>query len=277
MDTAELETWLATAGRQLIGYLPRVLLALLVLWLGLKAIGLVTKGLRRGMAGREVDPTLQRFLSNLVGWGLKILLFISVIQMLGVATTSFVAVIGAAGLAVGLALQGTLANFAGGVLVLLFRPYKVGDIIEAQGHTGEVREIQIFTTVLLTVDHRTAIIPNGAIANGNIVNHTQEGRLRVELPITINDQADVAHVRSVLLDAIKGHPDVLADPPPTVAVTGLTPLGTQLSARPWCESHRFWQVHSDVLERCQSALLRARVPVPAQQIDVRINQQQRAT
>lgn len=271
MDTAAIETWLATGGRQLIGYLPRVLLALLVLWLGLKAIGLVTRGLRRGMEGREVDPTLQRFLSNLVGWGLKILLFISVIQMLGVATTSFVAVIGAAGLAVGLALQGTLANFAGGVLVLLFRPYKVGDVIEAQGHLGEVREIQIFTTVLLTTDNRTIIIPNGAMANGNIVNHSQEGIIRVDLQVTVNDTVDVSRVRALLIDAVKADPKVLADPEPTVVVSSLGASGTVLSVRPWCASQDYWAVRSEGFERCHTALQRSGWPAPSQQFDVRLD------
>jgi small conductance mechanosensitive channel len=215
---------------------------------------------------------LQRFLSSLLGWGLKILLFISVIQMLGVATTSFVAVIGAAGLAVGLALQGTLANFAGGVLILLFRPYKVGDVIEAQGHAGEVREIQIFTTVLLTVDNRTVIIPNGAMANGNIVNNTEQGRIRVDLPMLVNDHVDVPRVRAVLLDAAKGHPLVLADPAPTVVITGLTVNGTQLSVRPWCAPQDFWTVSGEVVERCLEALQGAKVPGPTQHINVTMDQ-----
>lgn len=271
MDQQQFYQWLEAGGRAILQYLPRLVMALLVLWVGLKLISLLVRALRGGLHLREVDPTLQRFLSNLVGWGLKILLFVSVIQMLGVATTSFVAVIGAAGLAVGLALQGTLANFAGGVLVLLFRPYKVGDIIEAQGQTGEVQEIQIFTTVILTVDHRTAIVPNGVMANGIIINHTENGRLRVELPLFISDAADVDRAREVLLAAMKDHPYVLEDPAPSVAVTALAPQGTQLSIRPWCESHRFWQVHADVLERSQKALRTARIPMQAQQLDVRMS------
>ena len=272
MDTEKLLTWLEDTSLVVIGYLPKVLLALLVLWIGWKLILLAMRGLQRGLQRRGVDPTLQRFLASLIGWGLKILLLISVVQMLGVATTSFVAVIGAAGLAIGLALQGTLANFAGGVLILLFRPFKVGDIIEAQGQMGEVKEIQIFTTVLRTIDHRTAIIPNGAMANGNIVNHTTEGRLRLDLPVMINEASDVDLARSVLLKAMKENTDVLNDPPPTVAVTALTPNGVQLSARPWCASARFWDVHADALERCQRALREAEIPLPTSHHDVRITQ-----
>lgn len=272
MKTTTAWNWLERAGALMLDYLPRLVLALLVLWIGWKLIQLAMRGLQRGLHHREVDPTLQRFLGSLIGWGLKVLLLISVVQMLGVATTSFVAVIGAAGLAVGLALQGTLANFAGGVLILLFRPYKVGDIIDAQGHLGEVKEIQIFTTVLLTVDHRTAIIPNGAMANGNIVNHSTEGRLRVDLPMTINEGADVDRARAVLLAALKDHPHVLADPAPTVAVTALTEHGTQLSVRPWCESNDFWEVHAGTLERCRKALHDAQIAAPSTQHDVRIIQ-----
>lgn len=272
MDMERISDWLGQKGLTLLNYMPQLLLALLVLWVGLRLINMATRVLRRGLDGRDVDPTLQRFLSSLVGWGLKILLFISVIQMMGVATTSFVALIGAAGLAVGLALQGTLANFAGGVLVLLFRPYKVGDIIEAQGHTGEVKEIQIFTTVLLTTDSRTVIIPNGPMANGNIVNQSSEGRLRVELPIHISDRSDMEKARAVLMKAMEGHPHVLPAPAPSVVVTGITPEGLQLSVRPWCEPQDFWGVRGDVLERCQRLLVEAGIAMPVQLLDVRLNQ-----
>ena len=275
MDAEQITGWLGRKGLTLLNYLPQLLLALLVLWVGMRLINMATRVVRRGLDGRDVDPTLQRFLSSLVGWGLKILLFISVIQMMGVATTSFVALIGAAGLAVGLALQGTLANFAGGVLILLFRPYKVGDIIEAQGHAGEVKEIQIFTTVLLTTDSRTVIIPNGPMANGNIVNQSSEGRLRVELPVHISDRSDMEKARAVLMKAMEGHPHVLPAPAPSVVVTGLTPEGLQLSVRPWCEPQNFWGVRGDVLERCQRLLVEAGIPMPVQLLDVRMNDQNR--
>ena len=153
------------------------------------------------MEKRGTDETLRPFLLNLLSWILKAALVITVIQMLGVATTSFVALLGVAGLAVGFALQGTLANFAGGALILLFKPYKVGDLIESQGHLGVVKEIQIFTTILLNPQNRTIILPNGAVSNGDITNYTREGKLRVDLTVGIVYESDIRKAKQVLLDA----------------------------------------------------------------------------
>lgn len=153
------------------------------------------------MEKRGTDETLRPFLLNLLSWILKAALVITVIQMLGVATTSFVALLGVAGLAVGFALQGTLANFAGGALILLFKPYKVGDLIESQGHLGVVKEIQIFTTILLNPQNRTIILPNGAVSNGDITNYTREGKLRVDLTVGIAYESDIRKAKQVLLDA----------------------------------------------------------------------------
>ena len=153
------------------------------------------------MEKRGTDETLRPFLLNLLSWILKAALVITVIQMLGVATTSFVALLGAAGLAVGFALQGTLANFAGGALILLFKPYKVGDLIESQDHLGVVKEIQIFTTILLNPQNRTIILPNGAVSNGDITNYTREGKLRVDLTVGIAYESDIRKAKQVLLDA----------------------------------------------------------------------------
>ena len=162
----QLNGWGERAMALLIEYAPKVLMALVVLWVGTMLIRMLGRLLEKVLDRKGVEPTLKRFLHSLVTISLRILLFITAIQMMGVATTSFVAIIGAAGLAVGLALQGTLANFAGGTLILLFKPYKLGDLIEAQGILGNVKEIQIFTTILLTPENKTAIIPNGPMANG---------------------------------------------------------------------------------------------------------------
>ena len=262
MDTKQALTWLESAGLALLGYLPRVLLALVVLWVGWKLIQLATRGLRRGLDHRHVDPTLQRFLGSLVGWGLKILLFISVIQMLGVATTSFVAVIGAAGLAVGLALQGTLANFAGGVLVLLFKPFKVGDLVEMQGMLGTVREIQIFTTVLLTPDSKTVIVPNGAAANGIITNYTAEGRIRVDCVLAIERNTDVGKAREVLMKVMLSDPKVMRDPAPSVTMSKQLIEGVELAVRPFCDPSDYWDVYFGTLEHGGAALHDAGINSP---------------
>lgn len=262
MDTTQWNDWLAHAGAVVLAYAPKVLLALIVLWIGLLVIRMITRLMDRSMAGRGVDHTLQRFFVSMVGWGLKILLFVSVIQMLGVATTSFVAIIGAAGLAVGLALQGTLANFAGGVLVLLFRPYKVGDLVEAQGVLGNVKEIQIFTTVLITPENKTAIIPNGPMANGNIINYSAEGRMRVDLTFGVAGDTAIGEVRRVLIETMARVPKVLAEPAPSVTVARLDPEGIQLAVRPWCSPEDYWDVYFGVYEEGQKALRAAGIKGP---------------
>ncbi|MBS1547115.1 MAG: mechanosensitive ion channel [Bacteroidetes bacterium] len=268
MHADNLDKWAALATSALYTYVPRILLALLVLAVGLFIIKLIMRGVQRMMAVKHVDHTLQRFLSSLVGWGLKILLFVSVIQMLGVATTSFVAIIGAAGLAVGLALQGTLANFAGGVLILLFRPYKVGDLIEAQGVTGHVKEIQIFTTTLLTPENKLAMVPNGAMANGNIINYSAEGRIRVDLTFGVAGDTSISEVRRILVEVMKADPKVLGDPVPGVTVSKLNPEGTELAVRPWCAPEHYWDVYYGTYERGQEALRKAGVQGPRGGINV---------
>jgi small conductance mechanosensitive channel len=254
--------YLADLLNNAVQFLPTVVLALLVLWIGMRLIKLLVKALGKGLEKREVEPTLKSFLSSLLGWGLKAMLIISVIQMLGVETTSFIAVIGAAGLAIGLALQGTLGNFAGGVLILLFKPYKVGDLIQAQGELGSVKEIQIFTTILLTPENKTAIIPNGAMANGNIVNFTREGLIRVDLNIGISYDSDIRKAREVLLDVMSNQPEVLSDPAPFVGVSKLNESSVDLAVRPHCKPEHYWDVYFHTLEQGKLALDAAGVKIP---------------
>lgn len=250
----------------LLDYGPRVLMALLVLWAGHILIKLIGRILDKTMHRREVEPTLQRFLRSLVTIALRVLLFITVIQMLGVETTSFVAIIGAAGLAVGLALQGTLANFAGGTLILLFRPYKVGDLIEAQGVTGHVKEIQIFTTVLLTPENKTAIIPNGPMANGNIINFSADGRMRVDLTFGIGHDMSIVQTREVLTKVMINHPKVLAEPAPGVTIAKINQDGVELAVRPWCHPDHYWDVYFGVYEAGREALVAAGIKGPQREM-----------
>lgn len=247
---------------------PKLIVALLVLWIG----SILVRGLARLLGGvldrKGVEPTLKRFLHSLLVVALRILLFITVIQMLGVQTTSFVAIIGAAGLAIGLALQGTLANFAGGTLVLLFKPYKLGDLIEAQGVIGTVKEIQIFTTVLLTPENKTAIIPNGPMANGNIINYSADGRMRVDLTICIGSNEPVSRAREVLLATMAADAKVLLDPAPMVMVQKLTIDGVELAVRPWCAPEHYWDVHFNTLEAGREALANAGIKGPQKEMRV---------
>jgi len=188
--------------------------------------------------------------------------------MVGIETTSFVAILGAAGLAVGLALQGTLSNFAGGILLLLFRPYKVGDLVETQGRLGEVREIQIFTTILATPDNKMAIIPNGPIMNGEIVNYTALGKIRVDLVMGISYGADIRKAKEVLLQVMNAHPKVLKDPAPFVGVSELGDSAVNLAVRPHADPADYWDVYFDIYEQGKIALDDHNIEIPFPQVDV---------
>lgn len=268
VQLSQAQLWAMRAKDLAMEYAPKLLAALLVLWIGSMLIAMVAKVLGRLLSSRGVEPTLQRFLHSLVTVSLKVLLLITFISMLGVQTTSFIAIIGAAGLAVGLALQGTLANFAGGTLILLFKPYRVGDLIDAQGHVGHVKEIQIFTTVLLTPDSKTAIIPNGAMANGNIVNFTREGRIRVDLTFGLNYASSVSKAREVLTAVMVDHPLVLSDPAPSVTVAKLNVEGMELAVRPHCSPEHYWDVYFGVYEQGIAALQAAGLAGPQPSIRV---------
>ena len=251
-------------------YAPKVLLALITLWIGLKVIGWLVKMAQRSMEKAKVEVTLERFFSNMIAWGLKLLLFISVASMLGIETTSFVAVLGAAGLAVGLALQGSLGNLAGGVLIIIFKPYKVGDVIAAQGEVGEVKEIQIFTTVLVNTENETIIIPNGAMSSGNIKNYTAQGKIRINLAMGISYESNIQKARDVLVETMKKHPLVLDDPAPSIVVTELADSSVNLSVRPWCDPKDYWTVMGDIMEQGKIALDDANITIPFPQMDVHL-------
>jgi small conductance mechanosensitive channel len=257
-------------------YAPKFILAIITLFVGLWLIGLITKVTRKAMEKTKTDKTLIPFITNLLSWGLKLLLFISVASMVGIATTSFIAVLGAAGLAIGLALQGSLGNFAGGVLILIFKPYNVGELIEAQGHLGVVKEVQIFNTILLTPDNKRVIIPNGAVSNGSVVNYSAEGLLRVDLVIGIAYESDIPKAKEVLYKAMADHELVLQDPQSTVAVSELADSSVNLVVRPWCKVSDYWQVYFDITEAAKVDLEQNGITIPFPQRDVHLFKQKAA-
>ncbi|HSC88927.1 MAG TPA: mechanosensitive ion channel domain-containing protein [Polyangiaceae bacterium] len=229
MTPEQLSRYKDLAIEKVMTYAPQLALALLTLFIGNWLIRRLVMLVEKGLQVRHVDPTLAPFLKSLIGWILRIVLVLSVASMIGVQTTSFVAILGAAGLAVGLALQGSLSNFAGGVLILIFRPYRVGDSITAQGQTGVVREIQIFTTVLLNSENRRVILPNGALANGAIINLTAEQHVRVVSPIVLPQTADLRRAKALLLELLPTLAPVLPEPPPAVGVASLGTPGVPAS------------------------------------------------
>ncbi len=243
-------------------YGPKIIGAILIYIIGSWVIKKLVGVLRKVMMKKEYDESLQKFLLNLVGWALKIFLIIMVISKLGVETTSFAAIIAAAGLAIGLALQGSLANFAGGVLLIIFKPFKIGDLIEAQGVTGVVKEIEIFTTKLTTPDNKLAIIPNGAMGNGNIVNYTAEGKIRVDTMVGIGYDEDIKQAKDVLLEVLTSNPKVLQDPAPSVNVANLGDSSVDLAVRPFCKPEDYWDVFFATVEGSKLALDKAGIEIP---------------
>lgn len=257
--------WLFTNG-------PTILLALITLIIGIRIINFATKLIRQGMEKSNMDPSLTPFLTSLISWGLKALLFISVASMVGIETTSFVAVIGAAGLAIGLALQGTLANFAGGVLILLFKPFKVGDLIESQGELGTVEEIQIFVTKIVTPQNKLVILPNAKVSNENLTNYTEKRMLRVDLVVGISYDSNIKKAKEILLNAMQNHPKVLKDPAPLVAVSNLGESSVDLAVRPYATPEDYWDVYFDIYEACKLALDEEHITIPFPQRDVHLFQ-----
>ena len=231
---------------------PKIIGAIVVFVLGLYVTNWLTRQVSRGMNRRQLDVSLQSFLSSMVGVGLKILLLITVAGMLGIQTTSFIAVVGAMGLAIGLALQGSLANFAGGVLILIFKPFKVGDLIESQGQTGHVREILIFNTILLTPDNKTVILSNGAVSNNTIINYSRQGSLRVDLTMAVSPANDIQKVKKVVEDAMISHPKVLKDPKPTVNILRIGDGMVTLAVRPYAAVADYWDVYFDLHEKLKN-------------------------
>jgi len=251
------ESWLPVV----LQYGAQVTLALLTFLFGWWLINTLTAKISSLLQRRKVDPTLHGFIGSLASVVLKVLLLVSVASMIGVETTSFIAVIGAAGLAIGLALQGSLANFAGGVLILLFRPFRVGEWIEAQGIAGTVNSIQIFHTVLKTGDNKTVVVPNGALSNGHITNFSREPRRRADINVGIDYSSDIKLARQILLE-IAEDSRVLRDPEPVVFVTGLGDSAVNLSLRVWVATGDFWPVTFAFTEQAKERLTAAGVGIP---------------
>ncbi|KAA2216827.1 mechanosensitive ion channel family protein [Maribacter flavus] len=239
-----------------------LLKAILIYIVGAWVIKKIIKAVRKMFAKGTYDESLQKFLVNLISWALKIFLIITVISTLGVETTSLAAVIAAAGLAVGLALQGSLSNFAGGVLIMIFKPYKIGDLIEAQGVLGSVKEIEIFTTKLITPQNKLAIVPNGALANGNIINYTAEGKMRVDTVVGVDYGSNIKKTKEVLLEMLKANPKVLEDPAPSVNVEELADSSVNLAVRPYCKPEDYWDVYFATIEGTKEALDKAGIEIP---------------
>jgi small conductance mechanosensitive channel len=236
--------------------------AFLIWIIGSWLIKKIKRLLVKAMDRLEYDESLEIFISKLIVGALRVLLIVVILGNLGVETTSFAALLAAAGLAVGLALQGSLSNFAGGVLIMIFKPYKMGDYIEAQGENGTVKEISIFTTKLNSPDNKEIIIPNGILSNGNITNYSTEKQRRVDLVIGVSYDADIKQTKELLMKIITDHSKTLSDPAPVVNVRELGDSSVNFNVRPWVLTDDYWTVYVEVLETCKLELDAAGIEIP---------------
>ncbi|VVT22397.1 Small conductance mechanosensitive channel [Marinobacter salarius] len=249
-------------------YAPKVVLAIITLVLGLWLINRFIGVLDKKLGAK--DPTLNKFLCGLIGAILKIMLLISVASMIGIATTSFIAVIGAAGLAIGLALQGSLANFAGGVLILIFKPFKVGDTIEAQGYLGAVAEIQILYTVVNTFDNRRIVIPNGSLSNATLVNVSIYDKRRCDMTFGIHYDDDIDKAKAILKRLFDEDERSLKDPEPRICVGSLGDNSVNLMFRAWVATDDLWPYYWDMHEKVKKAFDAEGITIPFPQRDVHV-------
>lgn len=251
----------------------QVILALVVLVLGLWIIKMITNSISKLFDKRGIDPSLRPFLRGIISISLKIMLIISIMSMVGIEMVSFIAVLGAIGLAIGMALSGTLQNFAGGVIILILKPYRVGDYIGAQGHGGTVKEIGIFNTVLKTPDNVTIIIPNGSLSNSSVTNYSMEDLRRVDFVFGIGYSDDIDKVRGVIKGLIDEDARSLKEPEPMIVISELADSSVNFTVRIWVKAPDYWSYYFDMHEKVKKSFDASGVSIPFPQTDVHLYQQ----
>ena len=249
----------------------KVLAALAIFIIGKIIAKMVKSGISKAMAKAKSDPILISFTSNMIYAGLLAFIIIAALGQLGIQTTSFIAILGAAGLAVGLALQGSLSNFAAGVLMIIFRPFKQGDFIEGAGASGVVEEVHIFNTVMRTGDNKTIIIPNSGLMNGNIVNYSTKPTRRLDLVIGIGYDDDIKKAKNVLNELMQQEARILKDPAPTLGLLELADSSVNFAVRPWVNSADYWGVHFDLLESIKLRFDEEGISIPYPQQDIHLH------
>ena len=250
----------------------KLILAILTLTIGLWFIKIVVRGFSSIMDRKHLDESLKPFLRNLASTLLKVMLVISVMGMIGIEMTSFIAVLGAVGLAVGMALSGTLQNFAGGVMILIFKPFKVGDYIDATGYSGTVREIQVFNTIMKTPDNKTIIIPNGPLSGSSMINYSIEATRRVDMTFSTGYNDDINKTKTVLNKLIDEDERILRDPEPFVAVSQLADSTVNFVVRVWCNSPNYSIIYHDMQEKVKSTFDHEGISIPYPQREIHVHQ-----
>ena len=276
IDVANVDWWVGLAGKvQELGtdFGIKALVAIVIFYVGRIIARMVSNGVRKLMVSQEVDKILQSFVSNLIYWALMTFVIIAAINQLGVQTTSLIAIMGAAGLAVGLALQGSLSNFAAGVLIVMFRPYKVGDFIEAAGVSGAVVQVQILTTILKTGDNKQIVVPNSAIMGSIITNYSANETRRVDLTVGVSYDDDLDKVRATIQELIDADERILEDPACQIAVAELADSSVNFAVRSWVKTGDYWGVYFDLTEAIKKRFDEEGISFPFPQQDVHLYQQ----
>ena len=254
MTAIEIQNYFDTIKKLVLEYSPKFVVAIIILIVGLWATSFITKTAKKVMIKRNVELTLSNFIGNLIFWTLRVLLFVTVISKLGIETSAFVTILGAAGLAIGLSLQGSLSNFAGGILIILFKPFRLGDTIEALGETGKVDEILIFSTRLITATNQVIYIPNGILSNGKIKNYSQLGIRRADLVLKTNYDSNFSQIKTSILNFASSHDLVLQDPKAEILVTDLSETTIIFTVKVWTNNNDYTKVTSDILEFSKSEI-----------------------
>ncbi len=273
-DLADPSNWgvMLEHGKEfLLQYGPSLLAAIAIFFIGKWVAKWIKRLVARGMTRAEVDPMIVSFTTSMIYIGLMVFVVIAALGEIGIQTTSFIAILGAAGLAIGLALQGSLANFAAGFMLIIFRPFKVGDVIEAAGVTGKVDEIQIFTTTLRTPDNKTIIIPNGKLGNDNIINYSTQETRRVDITVGVGYDSDLKQVREVLQEIVDADGRILKDPEPLIVVGELADSSINFFVRVWVKSADYWDVFFDANETIKTRLDEAGINIPYPTMDINLH------
>mgnify|MGYP001325835615 CR=1 FL=1 len=274
MDTKALESSFDQLLNYTIAYFPKLILAVVTLVIGLKLVNLFSSFITKILHKKDVEPSLASFLNSVSKIGLKVLLIVSVVSMVGVEMTSFIALLGGAGVAAGMALSGTLQNFSGGVIILIFKPFKVGDFIEAQGYMGTVREIQIFNTILKTPDNKTVVIPNAPLSNSSLINFTAEKTRRVDFIFGIGYDSSIDQARDIIRNLIESDIRILKEPNYEIVVGSLGDSSVNLTVRVWANLENYWPVFFDLNESVKKAFDKEGIVIPFPQRDVHLYQTQ---